>query len=459
MSSFATPLQPAATKVVGAFATSTPVTEMNGVVSFASNIDNTGYGFDVAEPGTVYTALGTNAVAESFKSAIAVFEEHFQALNWSTEPAKPGFDLAQAEIDLDEKIDPRVSLPSRVYHAQQMSFSKPYTLPPADQIVPILAAPSFKQPMYEVIRDLSKDLLIPNLDLISENAISLLETNQKFIESFMVGLNHEMGRELLWREYPTDQRGTYFKHFWDATDFVDETELLSKIQLEDKIADIPPIHLWPSNTPLGTHNNRSNDGGTTPEAQLVLVIRGDLLKKYPDTVIYAQKAAWVADGSGDDDYSLPRVLAPDEEMYPIFGAEIDPDISFFGFDLTACEAKGDEIVDQNAPHGTYDPGYFFVIKERPGEPRFGLDIAHVGGGAPAFSTWNDARWDHVGILNEHIKLNLSPLAPSDNKIPAVSGLPVTWNDTSTAADIAMATFQNPVLVAIHAQEMLSEDCS
>ena len=33
----------------------------------------------------------------------------------------------------------------------------------------------------------------------------------------MVGLNHEMARELLWREYPTDQRGSYFRQFWDAS--------------------------------------------------------------------------------------------------------------------------------------------------------------------------------------------------------------------------------------------------
>ena len=31
----------------------------------------------------------------------------------------------------------------------------------------------------------------------------------------MVGLNHEMGRELLWRGFPTDQRGTVFSVFWD----------------------------------------------------------------------------------------------------------------------------------------------------------------------------------------------------------------------------------------------------
>ena len=30
----------------------------------------------------------------------------------------------------------------------------------------------------------------------------------------MVGLNFEMGRELLWRGFPTDQRGTYFDSFW-----------------------------------------------------------------------------------------------------------------------------------------------------------------------------------------------------------------------------------------------------
>ena len=33
----------------------------------------------------------------------------------------------------------------------------------------------------------------------------------------MVGSNHEMGRELLWRGYPTDQRGTYFAQFWDTS--------------------------------------------------------------------------------------------------------------------------------------------------------------------------------------------------------------------------------------------------
>jgi acetoacetyl-CoA synthetase len=32
-----------------------------------------------------------------------------------------------------------------------------------------------------------------------------------------VGLNHELGRELLWREYPTDERGSYYQEFWDSS--------------------------------------------------------------------------------------------------------------------------------------------------------------------------------------------------------------------------------------------------
>ena len=38
----------------------------------------------------------------------------------------------------------------------------------------------------------------------------------RFVEAFMVGLNHEMNHELVWRTYPTDQRGTPFRRFFGA---------------------------------------------------------------------------------------------------------------------------------------------------------------------------------------------------------------------------------------------------
>ena len=45
---------------------------------------------------------------------------------------------------------------------------------------------------------------------------AVLRTNWAVVEAVLVGMNHEMARKLLWNGYPTDQRGTYFRTFWDA---------------------------------------------------------------------------------------------------------------------------------------------------------------------------------------------------------------------------------------------------
>jgi hypothetical protein len=79
-----------------------------------------------------------------------------------------------------------------------------------------MAYPVIDQPMYEPLRDLGADYFLPRADLIPSNTVTLLETNQRFIEAYLAGVNHEFARELLWREYPTDQRGTPFRQFWDA---------------------------------------------------------------------------------------------------------------------------------------------------------------------------------------------------------------------------------------------------
>ena len=71
--------------------------------------------------------------------------------------------------------------------------------------------------MYEPLRDLSQELLLPGLDdRASRTPCSGSKTNRRFVEAYMVGLNVEMGGELLWRGFPTDQRGTYFDQFWDV---------------------------------------------------------------------------------------------------------------------------------------------------------------------------------------------------------------------------------------------------
>src|SRR4029450_11625053 len=85
-----------------------------------------------------------------------------------------------------------------------------------DPLEEIMAAPEFTTPMYAPLRDVSRDLLLPGLNAVEDNTVALLRPNPRFIEAYMVGLNHEFARELLWRDYPTDQRGSYFRQFWDT---------------------------------------------------------------------------------------------------------------------------------------------------------------------------------------------------------------------------------------------------
>jgi hypothetical protein len=73
-------------------------------------------------------------------------------------------------------------------------------MPSADSTDLIRFAPTFPQAMYEPLRDYFQGMFLPGLDRVPPNTIALLETNQPFIEAYMAGLNHEMSRELLWRD-------------------------------------------------------------------------------------------------------------------------------------------------------------------------------------------------------------------------------------------------------------------
>lgn len=322
-----------------------------------------------------------------------------------------------------------------------------------------MAYPQFDIPMYKPLLDLSAEHFLPNIDKIPPNTITLLETNQRFIESYMVGLNHEFARELLWREFPTDQRGSYFRQFWDPSG-VFNRDGLSKEALREKLRDIPPLHTWSIASKLGDHDHREAQGDKDDE--VVLVIRGELLKRYPNAVIYAQKARWQLDRNGNIDASKERIFetrGPDTEWLrmPLYEAKVDPDITFIGFDLTAEEAQGG-----TGHANSTEPGWFFVIKERPGELRFGLDIERSG----QLNVWNDLAWPDVsgdqdgGFLrikaaNPPLTL-VDPVAPDlqEKKQQYQDDKAFSWNPDTNAAELAYILFQVPVLVGVHGREML-----
>ena len=77
----------------------------------------------------------------------------------------------------------------------------------------------------------------------------------------------------LFNEYPTDQRGTYFRQFWDVNG------------VQNAGPDINPIAAWPKTSPLGGNSARPGI-----DTYLVLIVRAELLRRYPNTIVYAVQA-------------------------------------------------------------------------------------------------------------------------------------------------------------------------
>jgi hypothetical protein len=297
-----------------------------------------------------------------------------------------------------------------------------------DDLDPIMDAPSFPRPMYEALRDLSPDSVFPGLDHVPPDTVQVLHTNPSFIEAFMVGLNTEMARELLWRGYPTDQRGTYFQQFWDTRSAVPAPP-----------PDIPPIHRW-ADRALGT--NVAATGSVKPEEKLVLLIRGELLRRYPGVVIYAVKAV-IHNGRRALATDFPDGVAQPLESQPLFRGTLGADVTFVGFDLTREQVLA-------------EPGWFFVLQQQPTEPRFGLDDDPFGPGesgvVPPLTTWDDLNWAHIAGTPEALN-RLSHLPVTTTHLTPKQPVKGTWG--RNAAHMAYITKQLPVRVAIHAGELLN----
>jgi hypothetical protein len=379
----------------------------------------------------------------------------------SVQPEPVALDFESLTSTMMTAVDPQLTIPRR--GLALINIPDWIRVLIGDDFGEVMAYPKIDLAMYEPLKAISAELFLPNINLIPPNSITLIETNQKFIEAYMVGLNHEFARKLLWREYPTDQRGSYFRQFWDVRGYFN-VDNLPPDQLKEKLYDVPELHKWLLTSQLGQHNNRQPAGETREQA--VLVIRGELLKKYPTAVIYAHHAQWARNPDNSIDLSQPRSLQDIDAAFeehppqnivrmPLYEAKVDPDIYFFGFDLTVDEAKGGSGKNPND-----DPGWFFVIKQRPGEPRFGLELTRPSIRPEVFDevTWDDAT---AGIKpGQFLQANsLTAVHPAEP--PAADDKKAQWQDDSTvdtaqasAARWAYLLFRAPVMVAVHADEML-----
>ena len=329
-----------------------------------------------ATSGTVRGSAGGTAQAAVDSAEASRFRQAMIALGGAFQAPAPDPPLAAA-LDTQAlrdtvvaRLDPALTVPARALSMIDIGARLGWR--PLDPIQPIMAAPQFSQPMYAPLRDLSPDYILPGVEQIPPDTVGLLQSNHAFIEAYMVGLNHEMARQLLWAGYPTDLRGSYFRQFWDVSGYVpgpgDPTD---PVQLAELLKDIPPINTWPLAGPLGSHENRA---GVAP-GNVVLLVRGELLRRYPNTVIYAAKAK--LDGK-------KRVIDPTDERYQLFAGTLPSDITFIGFNLSEADAKG----------GTNESpeGFFFVFQQHPTEPRFGLEPSASG----TVQHWSDLAWTNFG---------------------------------------------------------------
>ncbi|MEP7309261.1 MAG: hypothetical protein ABJA98_27470 [Acidobacteriota bacterium] len=241
----------------------------------------------------------------------------------------PG-DPDAARAQLLDALSPARALNARVAGAVSGNRSAPRAFSPrADAVLSdplpgpagfgaLRYDPMFPHGMYSALADVAPDLFLVGADRMTDNTVSLVRTNARFIEAYLAGLNHEMGRELLWRGFPSDGRGTCFRRFWDSDNY-------------------PSLSAWRG--ALGTNVSAPD--------WLVLLVRGEIVRRFPQADVFAQRGALDASSTQFVPSAEPRRL-------PLFRVTLRDDLLCVGFDLTRAQA--------------FD--YFFGIEEQITAPRF-----------------------------------------------------------------------------------------
>ena len=272
--------------------------------------------------------------------------------------------------------------------------------PTGDPLAGVRNAPLYPQAMYEPLAELSPEWMFPGISGIVQNSATALAPNDAFVEAYLIGMNEEMSRELLWRGFPLDLKATFFQNFWSGTQ------------------DIPAIGAFAPTGGLGTHAAGAGDAN-----RIILLVRASLFARYPNAVVAAVQAQWS---------NSVRTLTSNRQ-YPLFRGAIGDDIRFFGFDIP--DARGNPDPSKN------DAGWYFAIEQHATEPRFGLEPETSTTANP---TWNDLSWNDVKLDGAFLDTGTAPATPAREGVPWSAG----------AATMAFVLERRPVRVAMHALALL-----
>jgi hypothetical protein len=270
--------------------------------------------------------LRDSAAAATFRIVAAAHLQRFDPR--PPQPPRDAFPTVELSVVYAEalaRIEPAETFAARVGVLIDRRSAAPQPGgPTAAELDPTAFTPRFPQPLAPALAAMDQDLMLPGLDKVPPNTVVPLETNSSFVDAVMVGFNAELGHELVWREFPTPLQATYADRFWDPG-------------AADRPPDIPPLAEW-ADRPLG--------GGRAGAERFVVMLRSELLRRYPDAVVYATRP------------DTPPAM-------PILTGSMAPDVRFFGFDIPAADIGAWSI----------------VIAEQPTAPRFGVEVDEVPAGA------------------------------------------------------------------------------
>ena len=238
---------------------------------------------------------------------------------------------------------------------------------------PILAYPFFPEPTYHYLKMVSDQFIIPGLNEITDESVSMFLNNPAFTEAFLCGMNTEMGTELQWREYPTDRRGSYFRKFWDSESSAEAIQ-------SDSFFDVKPLHLWGKTSLGGNHLAGKSD-------LLIFAIKSDLFRLYPSTRVYLNRAV-KGKTKSTVDFDTDR-------MEPVMETFVRENILLVGFKTNVRKVLGDPA------NGDY--GYMLAFEQD-------VDDLNFVNGKDDRSKYDDsaktadALKDRVTIYGKHVSL-------------------------------------------------------
>jgi hypothetical protein len=359
--------------------------------------------------------------------------------------AQPPIAVPVGRATAAELVAPVRQTLRQLAHAKAAAVIDGLTTRERNALAPVVRHPAPPVSLAPRLAAFAPERLLNGLPELEENTVTLVEEHRPFVETFLVGANHELANELRWRGFPADSRATALTQFWDR----------GRSAADPNGADIPPVDEW--TRPPGLNFPPGDDR----QADLVFVLRSEAVRRFGQLIAVlnrAQGTTW-QERQGTD-------------HHPVFFGRIGADTAYYGF------AIGRETVESAKNR------FFLLLYEPVGRLRFGLDVATVQirrtrrayaqlalpfalltldrsaaemlpgqfvevppPPPTAIPSWDDLSWSHVNLTTSgYIDVVRTSVAVEDG--------PDYWGAGRTSATIARAMWQKPVAVVIPVARLL-----